>query len=89
MLNQTSSRSTVMNLKSEVSRTGLRIAISMPVCSKYGATKSITSSRSAVIFIEATAKSISPTTSSPTRPSQRPSTSRRCPKVPLRGATRS
>ncbi|XP_052860109.1 uncharacterized protein LOC128267337 [Anopheles cruzii] len=89
MLIQTSSRSTVMNLNSDVSRTGLRITISMPVCSKYGATKSITSSRSAVILSAVMAKSISPLTKSPTSPSHRPSVALRAPNVPSRGDTRS
>ena len=59
ILNQTSKRKTVINLNNDVSRIGFRIKIEIPVCSKYGATKSITSSRSAVIFKGAMTISVS------------------------------
>nr|UTN00865.1 ionotropic receptor [Semanotus bifasciatus] len=72
MLSHTSSLRTVINLKSDVFLTGFRITIVIPVCSKYGATKSTTSSLSAVIIIAVTAKSVSPDAKSPITPFQTP-----------------
>uniref|UniRef100_A0A1B0AQH2 Uncharacterized protein n=1 Tax=Glossina palpalis gambiensis TaxID=67801 RepID=A0A1B0AQH2_9MUSC len=85
ILIHTSSRKTVINLNNDVSRTGLRITMEIPVCSKYGATKSITSSRSEYIFNAVTAKSVSPLTKSPTIPSHSPVSGSRSPNLPFVG----
>ena len=71
--NQTSTLKTSMNLNKDLARTGSRIMIEIPDWSKYGATKSTTSSRSLVIVIPATAMSISPLTKSPMTPDHVPS----------------
>ena len=71
--NQTSTRNTSMNLNKDLGLTGSRIMMEIPDWSKYGATKSTTSSLSLVMVIPATAMSISPLTRSPMTPDQVPS----------------